>query len=577
MGLMANSLQIGRSAILTYQAAMQVIGNNVANAGNEDYTRQTSELDALHGVAIGRGLQPGAGVALTSIKRNLDEALETRIRSAIGEWQSADTENNWIARIETFFDEMSGAGLSNILTEFFMSLDEVQNTPEDLALRGVAISSGVSLAGAVQRLRTELLAMGEEADDQIGLLIEAADGLTEDIADLNSRIVAAEASGTGQAGALRDQRDAKLRDLSELFDVTVRIQPDNSVYVYIGSEAVVLGGISRGLTTEQTLDGSVVRSIVRFGDTNSQVPINGGKIGGLLQAREEQAYGRIDDLDNFAAALIAEVNRVHADGQGLAGMTDVSGTNDVTDTSAALNSTAAGLRNPPRNGSFFITVYDDATSTPVAYQINVDLDGIGGDDTSLESLVDDINATVTGVAASITPDGRLALAADTGYTFRFGTDGRSFREDTSHVLAALGINTFFEGTGAGDIRVNDVVVNNANFLAASTTGIPGDGSNAGRLVAVLNAGSDLLDGLSILEGYNEIASDVAVAGAAAKSTREATGAVLSSLEIQKENISGVSLDEEAVELLKYERAYQGAARYLSVVDQMLAELMNVVR
>ncbi len=576
MGLMSAALQIGRSAVMSYQGALQVVGNNVANAGNADYVRQTAGLAALPGTPMGPGLQPGAGVALSSLKRNLDESLESRIRVAVGDRESAATEADWVDRIEAFFDELSGAGIASQLTDFFNVLSDVQNNPEDVALRSVAITSGATLAGSVQRLRRELLAMGEEINGQIEGLVDAADGLAGEIADLNARIISAEGSRQGQANSLRDQRDAKLRELSELFDTTVRYQPDGSVYVYIGSEAIVQGGVSRGLTTETQVDGEFARAVIRFADTHSPVSVHGGRIEGMLSARENQAYGRIASLDQFAAGLIGEVNRVHSDGQGLIGFTSVTGTYDVTDTSVALNSPEAGLRNPPRNGSFFLTVSDDATGTPVAYQIDVDLDGIGTD-TSLESLVADINATASGVTASITFDHKLKLDADDGYTFSFGNDGQTFRDDTANLLSALGVNTFFAGSTAGDIHVNPMVESDARRLAASMTNFTGDGDNAGRMAGALNEPSELLDGSSILDFYNAVANDVAVTGAAAKTGIEAADAILMALQTQKENISGVSLDEEAIELVKYERAFQGAARYLSVVDQVMTEMMNIIQ
>ena len=100
---------------------------------------------------------------------------------------------------------------------------------------------------------------------------------------------------------------------------------------------------------------------------------------------------------------------------------------------------------------------------------------------------------------------------------------------------------------------------------------------AERLAGVLNSPSDLLNGSSVLQFYNNVANDVAVNGAAARTSGEAASAILSALQIQKENISGVSLDEEAIELIKYERAFQGAARFLSTVDTMMTELMNIIR
>jgi flagellar hook-associated protein 1 FlgK len=575
MGLISSALQIGRSAVLSYQAVMEIVGNNISNAGNPDYTRQSAGLSARPGILLANGLQPGAGVALSSLKRNLDESLEGRIRAAIGDQKSAEAQAEWVGRIETFFDELSGAGISSRLTEFFNSLAEVQNNPEDQAIRGVAIANGAALAESLRRLREEVVAIGNDINEQIEPLVEQANTIAEQIADLNARIVAAEAAQTSQASALRDQRDALLRDLSELFDVTVRIQDDQSITVYIGSEPLVQGGLARQLATHDVLDGELVRTEVLFADSNAQIQIHGGRMYGLMQARESLAYARIAGLDQLAAGLIAEVNRVHANGQGLAGFTSVTGTYDVDDITAALNSPEAGLQNGPQNGSFFIVVSDDATGTPVAYQIDVDLDGID-DDTTLESLVAQINDVTTGITASITPDQRLSLAADAGYSFTFGHDGVTAREDTAHLLAALGINTFFDGSTAGDIQVNPVVENDTSMLSASTTNLSGDGANAGYLAMVLDQASTVLGGVSVLDFYNGVANDVAVAGQAAQSGVESTGAILSVLQTQKENISGVSLDAEPVAMVKYERAFQGAARYLSVVDQMLAEMINII-
>lgn len=576
MGLISSALQIGRSAVLSYQAVMEIVGNNISNAGNPDYTRQSAGLSARPGILLANGLQPGAGVALSSLKRNLDESLEGRIRAAIGDQKSSEAQAEWVGRIESFFDDLSGSGISTRLTEFFNSLAEVQNTPEDRAIRGVAIANGAALAESLRRLREDVVAIGHDINEQIEPLVEQANTMTEQIADLNARIVAAEAAQPSQAGALRDQRDALLRDLSELFDVTVRTQNDQSITVYIGSEPLVQGGLARKLATHDVLDGEVVRTEVLFADSNAQIQIHGGRVYGLMQARESLAYARLAGLDQLAAGLIAEVNRVHADGQGLVGFTSVTGTYDVDDVTAALNDPDAGLQNGPQNGSFFIVVSDDATGTPVAYQIDVDLDGIDDNDTTLESLVAQINDVTTGVTASITPDHRLSLAAEDGYSFTFGHDGVTARADTAHLLAALGINTFFDGSTAGDIQVNPIVEGDTSMLSASTTNLSGDGANAGQLAMVLDQASTVLGGVSVLDFYNGVANEVAVAGAAAQNDVEATGAILSALQTQKENISGVSLDEEAVEMVKFERAFQGAARYLSVVDQMLAEMINII-
>ncbi|UCC32760.1 MAG: flagellar hook-associated protein FlgK [Phycisphaerales bacterium] len=574
MGLLNSALQIGRSALLGYEGALHVVGNNVTGAGSPDYTRLSPQLDPLHGGLIAGELQPGAGVALTGIQRNIDEALEGRVRLAIGAQASALVREGTLAQVEAFFNDLGGTGIEARLLEFFHTFDELQNTPEDLAIRDLAITSGANLAESLRQLRQQLARLSEDINEQIAMIVVNADEIAQKIARLNEEITTAEAQRQGPAHGLRDQRDALLRELGELFDVTVREQPNGMVNVYVGSEALVQGSSVRGLIAVEEVDGESTRISVRFADTNQQVDVRGGRLEGLIISRDQ--HGQIDALDQLAAAVIADVNRIHADGQGLVGYTSVTGSYDVLATDVPLDSSAAGVPFPPRNGSFYITVADTATATPVAYRIDVDLQG-SDPGTTLESLVAGINAQVEGVTASVTSDNRLQVTADDGFTFTFGHDGQEAREDTSGVLAALGVNTFFTGTDAGNIAVNETIVEQPSLLAAASVFLAGDGVNAGRVAALDSTLSERLGTTSLSGLYKSIANGVAVQSAAVRDEVEADSTVLASLQAQRESISGVNLDEEAIALVKYERAFQGAARFVRTVDDLLAELVTLIR
>ena len=576
MGLLNSALHIGQSALLSYQGALQIVGNNISSAGSENYTRLLPELDPLQGGLLAGSVQPGAGVALSGIQRHIDEALEGRVRLAIGMQESSNAQQSTMARVEASFDDIRGTDVATRLTNFFNNFDELQNRPEDSATRDLTTTSGALLAESLQGLRRELVSLGEDLDTQVVDLVAHADGIARRIAELNEEITTAEAGSRSQATGLRDQRDGLLRELSEVFDVTVREQPNGALNVYIGSEALVQGNFVRGLVAVEESDGEFTRTSACFADTNQQIDVSGGRLAGLIASREVHAYGRVGEIDQLAAALIVEVNRVHADGQGIVGFESVSGANRLLATDVSLRSSAAGLAGSPQSGSFYITVTDEVTGTPVAYQIDVDLDGDAAD-TTLESLAAEITGQVEGVTASITSDHRIAFSADPGLTFAFGFDGQQPRADTSGVLAALGVNTFFTGSDARDIAANEVIVEQPLLLAASSTMIPGDGGNAGRIAGLDQVGSDRLGGVTIPEFYQSIANSVAVTGAAANEARAATTAVLSSLEAQKESISGVNLDEEAISLLKFQRAYQGAARFISTVDTLLDELVMLLR
>lgn len=577
MGLMNSALTIGRSALLSYQSALTTIGSNISSAGSPDYTRLSPQLDPIQGSMVANDLQPGAGVALTDIQRYIDDALEGRLRLSIGGQESASARQSALAQVESYFDDLSGAGVSSQMSNLFRRFADLQNTPEDVAIRDLTLSDGTALAGAMRTLRGQLSRLGEDLDGQIGDIVNQADDMATQIAELNAQITTGEAGRRGQATALRDQRDALLRGLSELFDVTVREQPDGAINVYVGSEALVQGAVSRGLTSVTESDGEFQRTSVRFADTGQQMEIRGGRLQGLIIAREQNAYGQIESLDRLASAVIRDVNAIHVNGQGLAGFRSVTGAFDALATDTPLDASTTGLEPPPRSGSFYITVSDDATGTPVAHRIDVTLGSGAATPTTLQSLVDSINADVSGVTATITSDRRLALSADPGVSFTFGWDGQDAREDTSGVLTALGVNTFFSGGDASDIEVNGTILADPRLVAAATVALPGDGANAGRLASLDIAESATLNGVSITNFYNAMATDVAVRAAAANGDVDATGAVRSSLESQKESISGVNLDEEAISLLKYERAFQGATRYVTVVERLLDELVALVR
>ncbi len=575
MGLIDSALNIGRSALLSYQSALQVIGTNVSNAGSPDYTRQTPGLTPLAGNALPEGMRPGSGVALTSLKRNFDDALENRIRSAIGDHESLGAQRSTLGMVESLFDPVTGLPLSQQLNGFFNSMSDVQNAPADPATRDLAVNSAATLARTLREMRSRLGALGDDLNESIGSMVAEANSLAERIAENNTEIVAAESSGS-PANGLRDQRDALIRELTELVEVSVRVQPNGSVNVYVGNENLVQGGVSRGLAVTSRLDGEFRRDSVAFADTNAQVELRGGRLQGLIAARDGDAFGRIAEVDQLAAAVIFEVNKAYADGQGLSGFASVTSSNAVADPTAPLSSTGASLPFAPTNGSFYIAVTNEAGGSLTSHQIEIDLDGIDGD-TTLESLVADINATVDGVTASVTVDNRLSIVADPNLSFTFGHDGQSQREDSSNLLAALGINTLFDGVSAADIAVNRSVADQPSLFAAAGVNLSGDGVNAGRLATVGESAVSSLDGASILEFYVRIADAVAVNSAGARDGVEASASVLSSLQAQKENISGVSLDEEAIELLKFERAFQGAARFVSVVDRLTNEMIALVR
>ncbi len=568
VALLGASFQIGRSALAAYQAAIAITGQNIANVGNPDYARQSARLAAMPGGMTAAGVAPGSGVDVTGLERHLDEAVEARLRLALGQRSGAQTVYETLNRVEAMYNELTDGDLSSQLSEFFGSLSNLQTDPAETTARDLVISNADAIIHTLQRQRSGLLGEVNDLNDSAEQVTQTANSLAEQIADLNAKVVTAEARGQGGAGALRDRRDGLLRQLGELLDIQTREQDNGIVNVYVGSEPLVDFNRSRGLKTQTVLEDGLERVTVRFADNGSTVVMRSGKLAAIVQARDGHLADQLAQLDQLAAGLIYEVNSVHSSGRGLVGYTQVAGTYAVDDPDAALNSAAANLSFPVQNGTFFVHVRDQATGQTISRMIEVDLDGLNGDDTTLNSLAAALNG-VPSISASVTGDNRLQIGASAGFEV-------SFSEDSSHALAALGVGTFFEGNNAATLAVNSAVRDDPRLLATSLDGAPGDGTNAGRMAAVGTASSALLGSASVQEFHERLVNGLAVEAAAASTEQAAADAVYSSLLAQREATSGVSLDEEAINLTKYEQSFQGASRFITVLNTLTAEVLNLV-
>lgn len=567
MGLSA-ALGIGRSALAAYQAALQIVGNNIANVGTAGYTRINADLSAVPGANLGFG-QVGTGVRLTGVRRAVSESINARLRNANSNKQSASARQSYLDRIEGIIDPLGDVNLGSLLGDFFKFLNDLQNNPQNYASRGIVINSARSLTQRIRDIRGDLLDVRSDLNREIEQATQNADALASKIASLNTEITTAEAGGGGPAAALRDQRDQLLGKLSEIFSITVREQPSGAVNVYVGNDSLVQFGQSFGLTTSTEINADGLAStVVRFAHNNGPVTCSSGQIAGLINARDLEVASQMSRLDAFAGALINEVNKIHSGGRGLSGFSTLTSVNAVIDPTVVLSDAANGLTFLPKTGSFFIDVKDSSGAT-VRTQINIDLDGIGVDST-LNSVAADITANVANVTATVLADGRLQLTAASGHTY-------TFADDTSGFLASVGLNTFFTGKDSLDIDINPVFSGDPNLIAAARSDQAGDGSNATALAALQDQTISSLGGISLNEYYTATVADLAVSVSGVQSAYDAGSVILDSLTAQRESISGVSLDEEAVNLIAYQRAYQGAARYMNVVDEMLQTLLTLIR
>ncbi|MCK5272874.1 MAG: flagellar hook-associated protein FlgK [Sedimentisphaerales bacterium] len=573
MALINGALQIGRSAITASQAALAVTGNNMANAATPGYSRQNVQLAPTQYTEVMPGKYTGTGVILQEVRRQIDDALNGRIRTAVGESASYLVQQQTMMRVEAAFNELTDQDLSTRLNSLFSSFSALQSQPHDIASRSVVLQEGASLTNFVREVSRELTSIQEDLDAQVRYQVEQADALANQIADLNQQVAVAEAGRGGSAAALRDQRDMLLKELSGLISITDREVEGGSVNVFIGSEPLIQYSDSRGLSYVETEDanGNKLAQIV-FSDNEDTVALTSGKIYGQITTRDDQVGGVIDDLDNWTKAMIFEVNKLHSLGRGLDGFTSVTSSLNVDDADASLAATAeTGLPWQASNGVFFVQVYDsngDAISGPQMVEVNI---GMGGTDTTLNSLAVSLN-NVNGITASVDGSNYLQIDATTsGHTFAFSAPTDS--GDATDALAALGINTFFDGYNASTMDVRTDLAADPRQLAAGANGLPGNGDVAGQIAQLATSGVTSLNGLSINDKFRSIVGGIATDSKAAQDNYTAADVVVETLELERQSISGVSIDEEAMHMIVFQRAFQGAARYISLIDQLLDEVI----
>lgn len=576
MGL-SSSLLIGQSALAASQLALQVTGNNIANVGTDGYTRQTVRMDPIGGERFGGRIFVGRGVSVSDVRRTLDPALQARLRNGVSEENSTSISRDVASQIESILNELSDADLSTELDRFFRAFSELANNPSSSVNRSSAVEQGASMASFIRSIRSDLEGARAQLDSQLGSNVRRADQLLTQIADLNLAVVNAELGG-GSDGALRDQRDVLVQELSALMDVTVVEQATGSLDILVGSTPILLGTDSRGLEFDtRTVDGQVeVRVLVRA--DREALTVTSGLIGGRLRERGQSIDQTIERLDSVASNLIFEVNKLHTSGRPLKRQSELTSwlTVPLAERPLALNdptnTTLADLPYKPTSGTFTVVI-TDAQGNQSEREIRIDLDGINnagaagfGDDTSLDDIVSALSG-VPNLSATITATGALRINAAAGYDV-------SFKNDTSGVLAVLGVNTYFQGTNGTDIAVRQELRDDPQRLVVGIEN--GANETALAITGLKTRGLSTLDGDSITDRWLKSVERNAVMVASANTRFEAASTVRQNLEAQHAAVSGVSLDEESLNLITHQQAYQGAARFVSVVQELTQVLLNLV-
>jgi flagellar hook-associated protein 1 FlgK len=456
MGSLYGSLSIALGALEADRGATEITSNNIANVNTPGYSRQQINLSDNPPIQIG-GVLFGTGVTLGQTTSVRDNLLERRLDQ---ENQSASQLNAFLGpltQVQTLFNETAGSGLQTPLTAFFNSLTQLSTNPTSSASRQGVITAGQNLATAFNQTANNLQALQSNTDLGVQQSVSQINGLTTQIASLNTQISGAE--GVGQdPGAALDQRTQLLRQLSGVVGISEADAGNGSVTVTTTSgAALVVAGQSFALTTQVNAN-STYHDVYSQG-TDITSTITSGALGGQIQVRDQEIPSILNKLDTFANGLANSVN----------------------------------------------------TQSKAGFDAN-------------------------GIA---------------GVNF--------FTPPTSPTGAASGLK---------------VAITDPNLVAASSDGTVGSNGNVQALANLQNQA--IVGGQTPANYYSGLVFQIGNDVSQAQSEQTAVGLVQKQLQDQRGAISGVSLDEEAVNLIKYQSAYQASANVVNVINQLLTATLNIV-
>jgi flagellar hook-associated protein 1 len=562
------AIQKSANALQVAELGLQVVGNNIANAATPGYIRQELVQSSGPAVRIG-GTTISSGVKAIGVKQVVDEFLQERLRQVRSDLESSNKQGSLYGGLESILGEMGDNDLSSRMNDLSTSIQDLLNQPGNDSIRRLVIERGKTVASQIRTVSQQLNGFNTNLNSETQQAVESVNQMTNRLAQLNTRIVELEGgkdSKTSDAVGLRDERLQILNDLSAYVDVHAVEQSSGAVSVFVGGEYLVADGNQRPLTlTLQTDDNGQSYPQVRFVDTDSPLQVAGGSLHGIYTAREQIVNGIGTQLDEFAKTLIQQFNKIHSQGQGSIGMSQVTSSFASDDSQGPLD--LAGYEATLNNGGFQIKVHDLESGTAKTYDIRVELSG-GTNDSSLEDIRSQID-DIPGLTSSISSTGYLNISADS-HNLQF-----SFQQDTANFLGAVGINTFFAGNSASTIEVNQLIVNDPRLFAASLSGLGNGTQNAIAMAQAFEDPLSSLGGKSLKETYEDMIVRVTQDVSLQKGKSEGLQNFYQTLQAKSLAVTGVNMDEEAVKMLFFQRIYQANSRLIQTSNEMLETLVQL--
>lgn len=545
------SINVALSGLLSYQRALETTSHNITNVATEGYSRQRVDLSSRTPEYIGVGFL-GKGVQTAAVERVYDQFLQNQVTNRTSSYNQYSSYYNIATQLDSVLGD-SSIGLTSALEGFFNSIQDVASNPTSIPARQVVLSQADTLSTRFSTINQQVEDLRAGINSQMSAMVSDMNSLAKAISDLNIDIVRASgAAGGAPPNDLLDQRDRLVSQLAEYTNVSTNEQSDRSMNVYIGTGQALVLGSSYNTIAVLNDDFDVQARKLAFVTGSTTIPIteqlSGGKLGGLLDVKTDILDAAQNSLGRIAIALSTDFNTQHQLGDDLSGTV---GGLFFTDVGASSPKVLPNTNNNPASGNFSITIDDVNALQPSDYRLGFD----GSNYTMLR--MSDNTVVYSGAAAP----GTLASEGITLTLAGTVAAGDSFLVRPTRYAA-----------GQTGVQITDPAK-----IAAAATGSPsGNNSNALSLAALQTTRGMAGGTATFQEAYGIVVADVGVKTNQVGIAKDSQKVLLDQAIESRNAVSGVNLDEEAANLIKFQQAYQAAAQLVSVNDQLFQTLLNAV-
>ncbi len=567
-------LSIGTSALTTSQGALSTTSHNIANVNTEGYSRQRVEQATR--IPNGAGGQYfGSGVEVESVKRLYDSFLSNQVRTFTSQEQQLATFSSFAKQVDNLLGSPE-LSLSSGLQGFFDSVQSLADDPTSISARQAMLTEADTLAKRFNTLDTQLDAYNRQVNLNLESTVDEVNLLSKGIAELNQVIIEASGSVSGSPNDLLDQRDQLINQLSSLVSVTIVQESSGAQNVFIGNgQALVVGTSYTSLSTvpNQT-DSTRLELSYGNGSVNISSQITGGKLGGLLSVRQDVIDPARAEIDSLAAGMVTTINEQHSVGitlDGNAGGNFFEPTGTPTPDAGNIRLAIIDPRDIAVASAIATTTTASNTGTATLALNSVDGSAVGFD--PLTALNTPLTFTYDATAKTYT----VNYAGDTAtISYDPATDSGKTID-----LSALGApHTDFVGATKPPLTItlsgvpgNTDSFTMTNSAAGGFTSV-GDNRNALALAElqvskVLNGGTE-----SFGDSYGILVANVATRTHQADVGQQTQQGLLDQTNSRYQSVSGVNMDEEAADLIKYQQAYQAASQIITVSNTVFNALIN---